>query len=57
VASSVLHGLGDVSLERTEGICFVAKCKLDTIFSVCHCCLAESMIEAKSMPGQRSRVE
>lgn len=44
-------GLGDIALERTEGICFVAKYNLDTIFSVSHCCFAESMIEVKSVPG------
>lgn len=37
-------GLGDIALERTEGICSVAKYNLDTIFSVSRCCFAESMI-------------
>lgn len=44
-------GLGDIALERTEGICFVAKYNLDMIFCVSHCCFAESMIEVKSVPG------
>lgn len=35
VGSPVLQGLGDVALERTKEICFVAKCNLDTLFSVC----------------------
>ena len=34
VGSSVLQGLGDVALERTEEILFVVKC-LKTAFSVC----------------------
>lgn len=48
--SSVLQGIGDIALERTEGICFVARCDLKTIFSVCHCCFAESVIEVNSVP-------
>lgn len=51
----MLQGLGDIVLERTEGICFVAGCNLKTIFSVCHCCFAERMIEVKSVPGLKTK--
>lgn len=49
--SAVLQGLGGVALERTEGICFVAKYNLEIIFSVSCCCFSESLTEVKSMPG------
>lgn len=45
----------DIILGRTEGICFVANCNLKTIFSVCHCCFAESMIEVKFVPGLKTK--
>ena len=54
VGSSVLQGLGDVALERTEEILFMAKC-LKTTSLPAHCCFAESMIEVKSVPGLKTK--